>query len=116
HLLEQRQVLERTGDAETSDVGRLTAEQGLAIELDAAGRGLVNPVQHVEHRGLARPVGPDDGEELTLFDLEREVLDRGDTTEGESNVTNREQRLAGGHAVASCLTASISPVSSSSPR
>src|SRR5207244_9865435 len=57
---------------------------------------VVEAVDDVEHRGLAGAVGPDDGANLALADVERDAGDRLDAAEGERDVLDREQHIAGG--------------------
>ena len=69
HVGEQADVLERAGDAEPGDlVGPAPGEVG-AREPDLALGRLVHAGDDVEHRRLARSVGPDQGEDLALVDV-----------------------------------------------
>ncbi len=52
------------------------------LEQDVTGVGLVETRDQVERRRLARAVGTDDREDLVLVDLERELVDGLEATEG----------------------------------
>src|SRR5262249_9424761 len=73
--------LERLGHAEAiEELGRPPREV-VAAKAHAAGRGRVESGDHVEQRGLAGAVGPDDREDLTRPNLERDVVERGQSAE-----------------------------------
>src|SRR5437868_8821487 len=55
----------------------------------------VEAVDHIEHRGLAGAVRPDNGADLALADVERHVGDRLHAAERERHVLDCEDRLAG---------------------
>jgi len=61
-------------------VRRSPADLG-ALEADRAGARRQGAGQHVEDRALARPVRPDQAENLTVLDLERDIVDRGEPAE-----------------------------------
>ena len=67
-----------------------------ALERDPAGVGVVEPADHVEQRGLARPVGPDDGEDLALAHVEAHAVDRLHAAEGLGDLADLELRAHGG--------------------
>ncbi len=66
HRREQRQVLERAGDAEPGDAVRRHVEQVLAVEPHRARRRLVDAADDVEHRRLAGTVRTDQAADLAL--------------------------------------------------
>src|SRR5581483_6571455 len=66
----------------------------LPLEGDAALLRRVEAVDDVEHRGLAGAVRADDGADLALADVERDVGDRLHAAEGERGALDREQRFA----------------------
>ena len=61
---------------------------------------MVEAVDDVEHRGLAGAVRADDGADLALADIERDVGDRLHAAERERDVLDREQHVAGRDVVA----------------
>jgi hypothetical protein len=88
---EQREVLERTRDSELGDAVRGHGEQVLAREGDAPRGRLVEAAETVEQRRLARTVGADEGADLSLLDLERQVCEREDPAELDSHVLDSQQ-------------------------
>jgi hypothetical protein len=60
---------------------------------------MIKTVDHVEHRGLAGPVRPDDGADLTLANIKRDVRDRLHATEGQRHVVHLQHHVAGGEPV-----------------
>ena len=100
HAAEQRDVLERARDAAARPPRAGASCAGRALEGDAALLRRVEAVDHVEHRGLAGAVRPDDRADLALADVERHVGDRLHAAEGERHVLDREDRLAGRDLVA----------------
>jgi hypothetical protein len=91
-VLEQLDVLERPGHAHLGDVVRRAAEDVLAEEAHLALLGSVHAREHVEDRGLAGAVGPDDREQLVLADLEVAPVDRLDAGEGQVDVAELHDR------------------------
>jgi hypothetical protein len=91
HGREQREVLERAGDAVVGDAVRLDAQQIGAVEVESAGGRLVDPADDIEHRRLARAVGSDQPANLTLVDRERQTVERDDATEAQGDVLYIEQ-------------------------
>ena len=57
----------------------------------ALGR-VVDAGDQVEDRGLARPVGPDDGEDLALLDLEAHAVHGPDAPEVHHELVDGEER------------------------
>jgi hypothetical protein len=55
---------------------------------------VVEPVDHVQHRGLAGAVRPDHREDLVTPDLDADPVERGDPAEGEGDPVGRQDRLA----------------------
>ena len=68
-----------------------TPQQVGAVEVESAGRRLVDPADDVEHRRLARAVGSDQPADLTLVDRERQTVERNDATEAHGDVLHIEQ-------------------------
>ena len=67
-------ALRDVGDSQAHDVGRLLADQLLALERDAALR-LDHPRDRTERGGLARAVGAEDDDHLALADMEIEPVE-----------------------------------------
>src|SRR4029077_11392888 len=89
---EQRQVMEGTADADLGDAVRRPAEQRAAVKQDFAAVRRVEPAHAVEQRRLAGAVRPDQAEDLSLFDRERNTVERDDTAEPQRDVTDLQQR------------------------
>ena len=108
HRAEQLDVLERARDPATNDAVRRRAQQALAVEAQRAGVRLVEPGDHVEERGLAGAVRPDQADDLPRLDVERDIVDRDDPAEPPRHVANLEQRhrlelsTAAGSVIGSC--------------
>src|SRR5436190_11285169 len=94
HALEQRQVLERARDAQLRDLVRVHLAEGPAAQVDRAFLRLVDAVDAVEHRALACAVRADDGADLVLADVERDVGERLDAAEAEVDVADVEDDVA----------------------
>ena len=78
-------------DARAWRHGARDREQVLAREGDASRRRVVQPAQAVEQRRLAGAVRTDQGADLALLDLEREVCEREDPAELDSHVLDSQQ-------------------------
>ena len=78
------------------DLVRRELQQVLAVVEDRAGIRLVESRDDVEGRRLARAVGPDQAEDLTLGDVERDVVEGDDAPEAASEVLDGEQRHEAG--------------------
>ena len=92
HRREQRQVLERPGDAQLGDaVGRdRRAGRWPRNEHRPVGR-LVDAADDVEHRRLAGTVRPDQAADLALVDREGQAVERHDATEADRDLLYVEQ-------------------------
>ena len=75
HVREQRVILEH--DADVALVRRHEGDVAVA-EMDRAGRGLDEAAEDAEQRGLSGPRRPEQRDELTRRDLERDVIERAD--------------------------------------
>ena len=75
---EQRVVLEDRVDV---PLVRRQPRHVLALEFDEAGRGLLEPADHPQRRGLAAAGWAEEGEELTVLDVERDVVHGGHIAE-----------------------------------
>ncbi|MNG06608.1 hypothetical protein D3C84_898620 [compost metagenome] len=93
-------VVEPTGEAfRRNEIGRLerfpkhfddVGFLATGIEFDLATGGFVEPGQAVEHRGLARAVGADQGEDRVAFDLQADVTQGLDAAEVHHQFLYRE--------------------------
>src|SRR5215831_7197326 len=73
HALEEGHVLEGARDAEAGHVERLELGAVASLEDDAALLRMVEAADDIEERGLARPVGADDGHDLAAMDVHAHV-------------------------------------------
>src|ERR1700730_18633380 len=94
HAAEERDVLERAGDAEHGDLRWAGAGDVLALEDDRAGVGPVEPADHVEEGSLAGAVWANDRDEPAAAAGERHTMQRPPRAEMLSSVGNGELRLA----------------------
>ena len=93
---EQRQVLERPGDALAHD---LVAAQGQHVDTVEGDRALgraVDPGHAVEQRGLAGTVRPDQPTDLVVGDGEADLVERRDPAEAEYYIPDVEHSPASG--------------------
>ena len=58
--------------------------------MNATAGGGVDPAQEVEERGLARPVRPDDGDELSPLNREGDVVDDDGAPDPEAEAADLE--------------------------
>ena len=96
HPREERDVLERPCDAAADDLVRRELQQVLPVVENRAGIRLVESRDDVEGRRLARAVRADQAEDLTLGDVERDVVEGDDAPEAASEVLDGEQRHEAG--------------------
>jgi hypothetical protein len=92
HGAEQREVLERAADAHRRDPVHRHVGEGLAVEQDPSGAGLIEPRQAVEQRRLARAVGPDQAADLTFSDVEGHAVEGHDAAEPYRDALDGQQR------------------------
>ncbi len=96
HALEQRDVLERAGDAAAWPRHSVfMPRRGSPRKTIVALLRMVDAVDDVEHRALAGAVGADDGADLVLAHVERDVGQRLDAAERQRDVVQVEDHLAG---------------------
>src|SRR5262249_777595 len=81
------------GQAEHADVVGAHPADVAAVEADPASVGRVEARDHVEERGLARAVRPDDAEDLAWRRTEGHVLHRGEPTEALADRLNLDHSL-----------------------
>ena len=74
HVLEQTHVLEGAHHAVVGHLMAALARNALATQDDRAAGGLVETADAVEHRGLARTVGADDGKHFLWPDVEPDMV------------------------------------------
>jgi len=91
HAGEQRQVLERAGDAVAGDAVSGHGQQVVALEQHPALRRLIDPADYVEHGGLACAVRPDEPTDLALVDREAEAIERVNSAEPNRHALNVKQ-------------------------
>ena len=72
---EHAAALRHLRQAQADDLVRLHLADGLAAVVDLAALQLQQTGDRVHRRGLARAVGTDEGDDLALIDMERNVLD-----------------------------------------
>src|SRR5919108_1790673 len=96
HALEERDVLERPGDAQRGHVGRGQVRAVAAGEADRALVGMVEAADDVEQRGLAGAVGPDDRQELAALDDHAHLVQRQQRAEADADAVHLQQRARGG--------------------
>ena len=117
HAEERLHQLETSGHAELDELIRLQAENILLAEPHRPPVGSQEARQDVEQARLSRTVGPDDAEDGALLDLERKVVDRGDTTERLAETRHREQVQDGvtGGRREGCATTECAPARGNAP-
>src|SRR6202043_4264917 len=93
-VLEQRQVLEGAADADGGKARRRHPAEIDAAEQNAAAPWPQHTADHVEERGLAGAVGPDDAADLARRDLQADLGNGFEAAEILAEVFNRKQ---GGH-------------------
>ena len=91
-MREQRIALEHHVDRPPV---RRQAGDVLAAEQDAAFTRLLEAREHAQQRGLAAARGPEQREEFTLVDVERDAIDGGHLAEAFADRFERHQRLGG---------------------
>src|SRR5262249_19770856 len=94
HVAEQGEVLKRAADPEAGAGGDGAGGRRPALVAQPARAGAIAAGDAVEHRGLAGPVGPDDGEDLALLHLEADVAQRAHTAEADRYVRHLEDGRA----------------------
>ena len=95
HTLEERDVLEGTGNPLFRGVMGPHLLTGFPLEGDGALLRMVDAVDAVEHAALAGPVRADDGEDFMLAYLEAHVGESLDPSEGERDVVDFQDDVPG---------------------
>src|SRR5690606_15072716 len=90
HALEERQILKGSRHPHFGGPARGHAIEARAAQSDGPFLRRVDPIDHIQHGALARAVGDDDGPDLVLTDVERNVGQGLDPAESERNVAQVE--------------------------
>ncbi len=98
HALEERDVLEGAGNAGGRRLVGAHLAAGDPLPGHLALLGMIEAIDHIEHRGLAGPVRSDDRPDLAFTDIEADIGKGGDAAEAQGHMVNRQQdrRLRGG--------------------
>src|SRR6185312_18480 len=96
HGAKQREILERTADAERRDRMLWHADDRLSLEADVARLHGIEAGQAVEQGRLAGAVGADQPANLALRDVETDLIERNDTAETDGDAIDFQKR---GHGV-----------------
>ncbi len=94
HAAKKGDVLEGAGDSLPRGFVGIDDVAPLALERDAASLRVVDAVDDVEHRGLARAVRADDGADFVRADIEGNALEGNHSAEGEGDVVDLEDGCA----------------------
>ena len=86
--------LERAADPAPADRARPEPAHGPTAQQDFPAIGDEKSVEHVEERGLAGAVGPDDAEDLVLANREAHVAQRLQSEKGLGHLADDEQIAA----------------------
>ena len=92
-VLEQADILERTGHAHPVDLIGLFTGGGHPIDEDGASGGLVDVGQQVEDGGLTGAVGADEAGDLVAADHQVEAVHGGQAAEVDAQFTDVEDGL-----------------------
>jgi hypothetical protein len=74
HVSEQTDILKRARDAGTGDFMRSAMRVGFAVEFEASCVRLIQAGDHVEHRGFASTIGPDQPIDLSTHDAQVHIV------------------------------------------
>src|SRR5439155_15335551 len=92
HLLEEHYVLKRARDPESRDPMSRRSSQVLALEEDPAVVRAIQAGDEVEERRLPGTVRPDQPDDLSLLQCERDIGERDDPAEASWDVLDRKKR------------------------
>jgi len=95
HIFAHRAVREKRQRLEHHAGGTVVRRHvvdALAAQQDIAAGWLVHAGQHPDHRRLAAPGRPDDGEQLTFDDIQAKIVDGGEVTEFLDDVLQFQDR------------------------
>jgi len=93
HPPEQRDILEGAGDALRRGLVRAHAPAGLALPGDRTRLRVVEAVDHIQHRRLARTVRPNHREDLIAPNLDADLVERGDPAKGKADAVGCQNRI-----------------------
>src|SRR3990167_4130739 len=113
HALEQRQVLEGAGHAHHGHLVAVHVPEGLAAKGDGALLRRVNAIDAIEHGAFAGAIGPDDGADFVLLDVERNIGQRVDAAKAQADVFDIKNDAADFFAHAAAFTGAnvlVSPI------
>ncbi len=82
HILEKPYILKGTGYSLAVYLYGGLPREVLAVESKASRCRLIDPGQHIEHRGLSRAVGTDKSVKLSLFHLKGKIVNGVKSAEG----------------------------------
>ncbi len=88
----QRDILEGAADADLGDAMRRARQDAVALHQNVALARLIEPRQAIEQRGLAGAVRPDQTENLPTVHVERDAVERDDSSEHDADVAHGKQR------------------------
>ncbi len=107
HTVEQCDVLKGPRDTLIGDLMRFHRTTLGAVEPNFALLRMIKPVDHIQHRGLACAVRPNDRPDFTLADVKRDILDRRHPAKFQGDVAHLHHHAANrapvGCGVAVCL-------------
>ena len=86
---EQGEVLKRAADADAGNAVRRAPQDAASLEEDVAGGRRVEPAQAVEERRLAGSVRADEAENLSVPEIEGDVVEGEDAAEPHGHVRHR---------------------------
>ena len=92
---QQGLLLENDADAVRAGVARVPQAHRLAAQAHGAAVGRLHAGEDAHERGLARPVFPDQPDDLALGDLQGNVHERPDLAEPLAQLGHREQDIIG---------------------
>ena len=95
-MLKQLDVLEGARDTECGDLVRRLVGQFGAHVVDVARCRCVDAADQVEDGRLAGAIGADQGEHLTLFDIEADIVHSQDASKANTEISCGQQGLHGG--------------------
>ena len=105
HTFEQCKILKGTRHPHHRHLVTIHVLESLTPKRDRALLRLVHAVDAVQHRAFARAVGANDGAYLMLSDIERNVLQRLDTSKRERNIVHVKDDVTDFLAHAAAFTA-----------
>jgi hypothetical protein len=94
HAAEELGGLKRAREATGGDLARGETGDGRAGDDHLAARGPLETADHVQERGLPRPVRPDDPANLACVDLEAHAVERADAAERDREIAHGQHRRA----------------------